>query len=426
LTDCALCRFEGYILFVCATVRFAMSAKTIFHSATPAAKLATRAKSGKRVAVVVKAEPAKPAAEPEPERKGESLEALRRKEGVRAGLIRLARRLTRDALQHIEHPKSLDRTEDIHQVRVQCKRLRALLRLLKPVSDRKALEQENARIRDAARALSAFRDAFVAGETLKRVFDDTAPRRVQDAAVLLGVKHGGLKRKRDLDASFENAGRDLREMVATLRQLQVPVRGWEAVAPGLERSYRRAQTSYLKCRKHHAEQLAECFHEWRKRVKDLAYQLEFLDNVEPTVLRFLRKEFRRLGTMLGDDHDYVMFAQQVRERERHYEHLATFHPVRKRLRRRLKELRAKEFALATPLFAENPEMWIARQAGLWLRWKNPRLAAVEAHTEEAAKAKPEALEVPLAPDSALAPVKAELAGDGEGKKRGRSGGKRVG
>ena len=409
-----------------------MPAKTQSDSATartkaaPSAKAARRAKAGKRVAIVVKPEAVTLPEEPEPERKGESLEALRLKEGVRAGLMRLARRLTRDALQHIEHPKNLDRTEDIHQVRVQCKRLRALLRLLKPVSDRKALDQENARIRDAARALSAFRDAFVAGETLKRVFDDTAPRRVQDAAVLLGVKHGGLKRKRDLDASFENAARDLREMVATLRRLPVRARGWEAVAPGLERSYRRAQTSYLKCRKHHAEQLAECFHEWRKRVKDLAYQLEFLDNVEPTVLRFLRKEFRRLGTMLGDDHDYVMFAEQVRERERHYEHLATFHPVRKRLRRRLKELRAKEFALATPLFAENPEMWIARQAGLWLRWKNPRLAAVEAQTEAAAKEKPEVLEMPLAPEPESAAVKAEaeIASDGEGKKRGR--GKRAG
>jgi hypothetical protein len=226
--------------------------------------------------------------------------------------------------------------------------------------------------------LSDFRDAFVAGATLKRVFDDTAPRRVKDAAVLLGVQSGGMKRTRDLYAGFENAARELREMLGVLRRLEVAARGWAAVAPGLERSYRRSQESYLKCRKRHGEHLAECFHEWRKRVKDLAYQLEFLDNVEPVVLKHLRKEFRRLGTMLGEDHDYVVFAEQVRERERHYEHLATFHPVRKRLRRRLKELRAKEFALGGPLLAEPPEMWIARLAGLWLRWKNPKLSAAEA------------------------------------------------
>jgi CHAD domain-containing protein len=381
------------------------------------------AKTAKRIA----AAPAKPVAVEAPKpvvvrEAMEKVEALRQREGVRVGMVRLGRRLTRDALRHIEHPENLDRTEDIHQVRVQCKRLRALLRLLKPVSDAEALARENARLRDAARALSAFRDAFVAGETLKRVFDDTAPRRVQDAAVMLGVTHGNPKRKRDLEAGFENAARDLREMLATLRALPVEARGWDAVAPGLQRSYSRAQTSFQKCRKHQAKHLAECFHEWRKRVKDLAYQLEFLDNVEPTVLRFMRKEFRRLGTMLGDDHDYVVFAEQVRERERHYQHLATFEPVRKRLRQRLKELRAREFALATPLLAEPPEMWIARLAGLWLRWKNPRLAAVteaqleKAATEATVTAGTETAKTqPVAGAEAVA--KTEKKGEGVGKKK---------
>jgi CHAD domain-containing protein len=300
-------------------------------------------------------------------------------------MVRLARLLARTALRHIEHPENMDRTEDIHQVRVQCKRLRALMRLFKPVADKDAMAQENARLRDASRALSDFRDAFVAGETLKRVFDDTAARRVQDAAVMLGVTHGGLKRMRNLDTSFRSAAKDLREMVTTLRRLELKARGWEAVAPGLERSYRKAQVSFHKCRKQRTEHLAECFHDWRKRVKDLAYQLEFLENLEPTVVRFWRKEFRKLGTMLGEDHDYVVFAHQVRERERYYEHLATFHPVRKRLRRRLKELREKEFALAGPLLAEPPERWIARMAGLWLRWKNPKLAAAM-QAQQAAKA----------------------------------------
>ncbi len=307
----------------------------------------------------------------EPEPKGEAEDALRRRESVRVGMVRLARLLAREALRHIEHPENMDRTDDIHQVRVQCKRLRALMRLFKPVTDKEVLTQENGRLRDAARALSDFRDAFVAGETLKRVFEDTAPKQMQDAAVMLGVTHGGLKRMRNLDMCFKNAAEDLREMVAALRMLPLEVKGWAAVAPGLQMSYAKSQALYLKCRKKRTEHLAECFHDWRKRVKDLAYQLEFLDNVEPTVVRFTRKEFRRLGTLLGEDHDYVVFAHQVRERERHYEHLATFQPVRKRLRRRLKELREKEFALAGQLLAETPEAWIARMAELWRQWKSP-------------------------------------------------------
>ncbi len=312
----------------------------------------------------------------------ESGDALRRREGVSRGLVRLARRLIRDAVHHCEHPEDADRTEDIHQIRVQCKRLRALLRLLKPVTDEKIIAEENTRVRDAARNLADFRDAFVAGETLKRVFDDAAPRRVRDAAVLLNVRPGGARHKGDLAAILENLARDLRRVQTTVRKLPFATRGWGALAPGLERSYRRARTSFQKCHKHQHKHFAETFHEWRKRVKDLAYQLEFLDNMDRGVLRRQRKECRRLGTLLGDDHDYVVFAEHVRDRERHYEHLATFQPVRKRLRRRLKELRAREFALAFPLFADEPEMWIAHLEGLWQKWKNPRRAEDELETPE--------------------------------------------
>jgi CHAD domain-containing protein len=303
----------------------------------------------------------------------ESEEALRRREGVRRGIIRLFARLTRHALRHIEHPASADRTEDIHQVRVQCKRLRALLRLLRPVANSRLIIRENARLRDTAQALSAFRDAFVAGETLKRVFEDTAPRRVREAFLILGVDGRAPKGAAKLETAFENAAVALRRTLAVVRELSLKARGWHALEPGLERSYRRARTDFHECREHE-HQFSDVFHEWRKRVKDLAYQLEFLDNVDPLVLKRLRKEFRRLGTLLGDDHDYVVFARHVRQREQQYQHLATFQPVRKRLRSRLKELRGREFAIAMPLFADKPEIWVARLSGQWQRWKNPSLA----------------------------------------------------
>jgi CHAD domain-containing protein len=304
----------------------------------------------------------------------ESLDALRRHEGVRKGMARLGRRLARFALQHIEQPDDDDRTEDIHQVRVQCKRLRALLRLLKPVTDEGLIARENARLRDAARALSEFRDAYVAGETLKRVFEDSSPRRMRDAAVLLGVKRDR-KPKGNLETALVDFARDVRQVMAELRKLPIAARGWAALAPGLQRSYQRARKSFQKCRKHGGGYHGDAFHEWRKHVKDMTYQLEFLDNLGPGDVKRQRKDFRRLGTLLGDDHDYVVFAAQVGEREKHYQHLASFQPVRKRLRRRLKELRAREFALAGPLFSDSPEEWIARLAACWMHWKNPEAAS---------------------------------------------------
>lgn len=308
----------------------------------------------------------KPSAQPV-----ESPDALLRRESVRSGLLRISRRHVSTALQRIDHPKKTDRTEDIHQVRVHGKRLRALLRLLQPVTDVEAVKRENARLREVGQSLSGFRDTFVAGQTFQNIFEDAAPRQMKDAARLLGVKPHSAKSKDDLTTALKVAAKSLRRTADEIRRLPISARGWAAIAPGLEKSYRRARRDYKKCAKHGAGHLGACFHEWRKRVKDLGYQLEILSNLPDQEVQRLRKDFRRLGALLGDDHDYLVFAERVREREAHYEDLANFRPVRKRLKRRLKELRAKEFALAETMFADKPSIWITRLFDHWRGWKNP-------------------------------------------------------
>lgn len=330
----------------------------------------------------------------------ESLEALLRRESVRSGLLRISRRQVTVALQRIEHPKKADRTEDIHQVRVHCKRLRALLRLLKPVTNVEAIKRENTRLRDVGHSLAGFRDTFVAGQTFQRVFEDAAPRQMKDAARLLGVKPHTAKSKEDLAAALKIAAKSLRRTADEIRRLPIPARGWAAIAPGLEKSYRRARADYKKCAKRGAGHLGDCFHDWRKCVKDLGYQLELLANLPVSEIQRLRKDFRRLGSLLGDDHDYLVFAARVREREAHYEDLANFRPVRKRLRRRLKALRAKEFALAKTMFADKPGIWITRLYDHWRKWKNPNaddLVLTIERTDATLPAPPRSLGAPLPP-----------------------------
>ncbi len=306
----------------------------------------------------------------------ESLDALRRRESVRNGLIRIGRRQATAALHRIEHSKKTDHTEDIHFVRVQCKRLRALLRLLKPVTDVEAVTRENLRLRDAGRALSGFRDAFVAGETFQQVFEGAAPRHLRDASRLLGVKRAQIKSKQDLDTALKECARTLRHIADEFRQLPISARGWMALAPGLEHSYRRARKDYQRCADRGAGHLGDCFHDWRKCVKDLGYQLEIFENLDNKEVHRMRKAVRRLGSLLGEDHDLIVFAEHVREREKHYAGLANFRPVRKRLRRRLKELREKEFTLAHKLFADKPRLWLRALADQWKLWKNPDAGAL--------------------------------------------------
>ena len=52
------------------------------------------------------------------------------------------------------------------------------------------------------------------------------------------------------------------------------------------------------------------FHEWRKRVKDLGYQIQILRDLWPPVLEELRKDLKKLGDLLGEEHDFDRDARQ--------------------------------------------------------------------------------------------------------------------
>ena len=50
-------------------------------------------------------------------------------------------------------------------------------------------------------------------------------------------------------------------------------------------------------------------HEWRKRAKDLRYQLQFLCKAWPGVIDAAVAEAHDLGDILGDDHDLALLRQ---------------------------------------------------------------------------------------------------------------------
>ena len=103
---------------------------------------------------------------------------LKRKESEKEGIRRVAHGRAEDAVELLRD-EDADPVEAVHEARKDLKKLRATLKLVRPALGQQAYGRENARFRDAGRALSDVRDAQVLADTLdalaERFADDPPP-----------------------------------------------------------------------------------------------------------------------------------------------------------------------------------------------------------------------------------------------------------
>lgn len=275
-----------------------------------------------------------------------------------------------DLLESYPRRSEREREETVHEVRKALKRVRALLRLLRPQLSRRDFERENVALRDCGRRLSGARDAEVMVATL----DELVRRNPRGLA-----GSGGVRRLRaDLVAESERAvgveDPALREAVAgELRAVRgrvalwrLPRRGGGKDARGGGKNARRLLESGLRevyetgrRRRRGARRREDLgtLHALRKSAKDLRYVTETLrggdglggDRVGRADRRARRRMRRvarradRLGEMLGEEHDLALLRKVVGERfdggrRRRRRLLKLIGRRRRRLRRRAREL----------------------------------------------------------------------------------------
>ncbi|MGH6917253.1 MAG: CHAD domain-containing protein, partial [Geminicoccaceae bacterium] len=140
---------------------------------------------------------------------------------------------------------------------------------------------------------------------------------------------------------------------------------FDDLAPGFERSYRRAREAMRAIDDAPSDAR---FHEWRKRAKDHRYQLELLRDLWPAQVRTRRAEVRTLGDLLGDEHDLsVLRATLSVASERFGDGGARLLDL---AQRQQAELRAQTWPLGLRLFAERPKALIRRYRRYWQAWRD--------------------------------------------------------
>jgi CHAD domain-containing protein len=258
------------------------------------------------------------------------------------------------------------RDEEVHEARKRCKRLRAVIRLVRDRIGHDVYRRENVAIRDAARRLSDVRDAQVLIETLDdvgaRADGQLDPAAVARLRAALQAEHGRLRERTVL------RGDAAEEAAAELAVVGDRSRGWDLdgltfddLRPGLERVYGRGRR---RMREAYGDPTPERFHEWRKRVKYLWHDVELLTPAWPGLLDALAHEIHDLSDLLGDEHDRTVLGEVLANRS----DLLTG-PDAAALRAVLDDQRAALRVAAEPLgarvYAETPQRFSERLARYW-------------------------------------------------------------
>jgi CHAD domain-containing protein len=254
------------------------------------------------------------------------------------------------AVLHVQE----DPHEAIHEVRLAVKRLRALWRLVRPHVGAPLATRENATLREAARRLGGVRDEQVIAETLDLLLRHTrgAAARDQGAALrksLFAAGEPGI----DFQAALAEGSRVVRASSGVMKVLPWEGWNWASIAPGLGRTYRRASARMRGCA---AKRESAAFHEWRKRVKDLQYQLEMAVFTWPA-LRGVQERVRDLARLLGEMQDLAVLRERLTARMTGGE-ANTAPQLLRALDRQLGKLKDRTLLRGLALFHLAPRDWL--------------------------------------------------------------------
>lgn len=286
---------------------------------------------------------------------------------VAAGLRRIAGEQLDTALAALEIGRGTDDDmhERIHTARKSAKKVRGLLRLVRPAfPDYKA---ENRALRDAARVLSPMRDLTARIESydwLTERYSDALDRR----------RTGPFRAELTRDRTTAEGGNEITDRMMTMADAVRAIRqrvddwtleekDWDAVGPGMAKTYDRARGAMAVAADTGA---ADDMHDWRKRVKYHWYHARLLKKTWPVMMDAHRDAADTLSELLGDEHDLV-------ELDKRLGRATIADDIAQQLRGIIvderKRLGSLAFSQGAFLLAEKPKPLVKRWGTWWGLWR---------------------------------------------------------
>ena len=283
---------------------------------------------------------------------------LKLREPLPDGLKRVFREQIQSALELCQHPAK-ERGVTVHEVRKHLKKLRAAMRLAVGEVGKNRHAREDRCVREIGRLVSDLRDAQVRLQTLIQLRDETAKGSEEDRfsriEELLSLE------RESFSAAFagwqKQAIPKLECVGERLSKWPLDSITWKQICGAVGKIYKRGQRGLAKTIK---KPVPENFHAWRKRVKDLWYQLRILQPLNRVVLEEMAHEAEILGELLGREHDFDFLLARL-EKESGDEALrGELMDLQKLISKRGKRLRRDALELGRRFYAEPPKAFAKR------------------------------------------------------------------
>lgn len=298
-------------------------------------------------------------------------------ESIAAGVRRIGDEQLGAAIVDLDDGVHDAPADAVHDCRKRCKKLRGLIRIVRPTIGDDRYHAVNDHARDAARMLSALRDATAIDETYGRLLAVSAPPDreradvVDDVAEVLAERRAAVET--ELSADHPAIGRARQLLDRAGAALEDAVRAiptgdsWDLLGPGITTTYRRGRRAMTAAVD---EPTGERFHEWRKRVKYGWYHLRLVEPAAPALLGRRADLLHDLSDALGDAHDMVVLSNRLRGDDVELARLGDLAPVLSLVDSARSMLEASAVAHGRALFAERPKHHVGRLGTYWDAWRS--------------------------------------------------------
>lgn len=213
-----------------------------------------------------------------------------------------------DDLDHyLRQPEKIEK--HIHHVRVDIKKLRSWIKLVQGDSNKQEWQNIDRCLRNMAKQCAGKRDEEVVSETFVWLIKK---EKSQDVAASIKKVYLTIQ-----DNSSEQSvnGYALkvpdREFLDNLKRKTLSAVKYEMIRQGLQKTYKRALKLGVKACSEKGT--VDDLHKYRRWVKYLSYQLEFIGNLYADNSREFHDQLDKLGKRLGRIHDLVMIKNRLKQ-----------------------------------------------------------------------------------------------------------------